>query len=548
MDLKTKLRRWYWSHANEWWLAILVRFLKAFYILMLWVMGALAVFWFLYHFLPDEVEKKEIISLVGSLITAVIGFTVQQRKQGEEDALREVCELSSFLKGDLSEGARHYLELKERPGRAWQSPRIQDALEKAWRENTPPKLQIAMALLSVKEGQFWSEVDKIGREQAMEALKWVYKHLDEDWQQRAAELLIKMGRGLDFIKQHWQALLIIWPEISLGQSIPTYLDADLIQGIKHLGLERTPFGHEKAEHTYHLLETRIYPTWWVQVNNDNWGLYITLPKGGRTATALLLAYDALREQSVFPVYWRVNEVNFDLQEIAGVVAKVIARYIAVRPRTFIALTAPRKKAIANLLNHCLDQEPITYLRQVGLPTVGEGKRVIEEITTLIGNVPQMALSRRELLALLSNVCPHADFPRLLILADVQGTVGEETALNLYRLGVGLSRVGIILKAFVATDDPASLQAYGELIFWEERDLRELLQSRLSFWKEGEQTLEAWCDLRRWEGLPAEERLLQAARGRPGELIRLGNELLRCIGRKQGLLTPEDFDAILGATQ
>jgi len=288
------------------------------------------------------------------LITALLGFAVQQwksldeeerqrRRREEEEALREVDEFSSLLKRDLSEGARRYLELKEQPGRAWQSPRIQDALEKAWRENTPPKLQIAMALLSVKEEQSWSEVDKIGREQAMEALKWVYKHLDEDWQQRAAEFLIKMGQGLDFVKQHWQALLTIWPEISLGQSIPTYLDTDLIQGIKYLGLERTLFGHEKAEHTYHLLETRTYPTWWVQVNNDNWGLYITLPKGGRTATALFLAYDALKEQSVFPVYWRVNEVNFDLQEIAGVVAKVIARYIAVRPRAFIALLAPQEK-------------------------------------------------------------------------------------------------------------------------------------------------------------------------------------------------------------
>jgi len=124
-------------------------------------------------------------------------------------------------------------------------------------------------------------------------------------------------------------------------------------------------------------------------------------------------------------------------------------------------------------------------------------------------------------------------------------VGEETVLNLYRLGVGLSRVGIILKAFIATDNPTSLQAYGEIILWEKRDLRELLHKRLFFGKEGEETLEAWCDLRRWEGPPAEERLLRAARGRPGELIRLGNELLRCIGRKQGLLTPEDFDAILG---
>ena len=554
MAFKTWLRRWYWDHMDEWYLSTPARVLKGFYLLVLWLAAAFIIFLFVYHcVLPRFVDKaslkKEPFTLLIPLVTALLGFAVQQwksleeearrRREEEENALREVEELASLLKRDPSEGARRYLELKERPGRIWQSPRMRDALEKIWTENAPLQLQMIVKLLQAKEEQSRFEVN----EQVKGALEWAYEHLDRDWQKQIGELLIKKGQGLDFVKQHWQALLAEWPEISLGWSIPAYLDADLIKGLKYLGLKRTPFGHEKAEHTPYLVENHIYPTWWALVSDDDWGIYVTFPKGGRTATALLLAYDALREQRAFPVYWRIDRMDFGPEEIARVVCKTIARYIAVRPMAFTALTAPRKRTVANLLNYYLNHDPVAYLHQIGLPTAGEGEKIVEEITALTRDAPRTMLSCRELLALLSDASPY-DFPRLLILADVQGTVGEETALNLYRLGEWLNMAGIILKAFTATDTPKSLEVYGKCIFWEEGDLRELLRTRLLHGKEGEETLEAWCDLRKWKGPPAEERLIRAAQGRPGELIRLGNELLRRIGRNQRLLTPKDFNAVL----
>lgn len=115
-------------------------------------------------------------------------------------------------------------------------------------------------------------------------------------------------------------------------------------------------------------------------------------------------------------------------------------------------------------------------------------------------------------------------------------------LNLYRLGEGLNRAGVILKAFVATEEPDSLKAYGGFISWKERDLRDLLHKRLE-----KESLEAWHELGAWEE-PPEERLLSAAQGRPGELLRLGNELLRRIGQEQRRLTPKDFRAVLRTTR
>jgi len=551
MDLKTKLRRWYWAHRDSWWLSMIVRFLKGLFLLALWLAAAFGLFFPVYHYvLPRFIDKaslgKEPFTLLIPLVTALLGFAVQQwkgleeeeqrRRREEEEALREVDEFSSLLKRDLSEGARRYLELKERPGRVWQSSRAQDALEKAWRGNAPPELQKAITVYKA-----WSETGEIRDRLAREALQWVYEHLDEDWRQRVARLLLEIDPDftIAFVKQQWQALLAVWPEISLGQSIPSYLDADLIQGINYLELKRIPFDHEKAEHASRLLEACIYPAWWAQVSSDNWGIYITLPKAGRTATALLLTYEALKKQSAFPIYWRVSGANFDLQELTRVVARVIARYIAVQPRAFMNLPASRKKAVANLLGSCLGRDLTTYLHKVGLPRLGEGKRLAEELTTLVQDAPATALSQREWLALLGKTCPY-DFPYLLILADVQGMAGEGTALNLYRLGGGLNRAGVILKAFVATEEPNSLKAYGRFISWKEEDLGELLHKCFEKGSLGD-----WCKLRA-EGSLLEERLLRAAQGRPGELIRLGNELLRCIGRKQRHLTPEDFDAVLRA--
>ena len=155
------------------------------------------------------------------------------------------------------------------------------------------------------------------------------------------------------------------------------------------------------------------------------------------------------------------------------------------------------------------------------------------------------LSDWEIYDLLRQSVP-AGFPCLWILADVQGESNEKIAQNFYGLIQTLQRFGVIMQVFLGSPSPESLEDFGEACLWTYDDLRQMLRQRLQILS-GDETLDAWCDLREWHGPPAEERLIRAASGSPARLVRLGNEVLRCIGRTGRRLSPEDMDEILGGS-
>lgn len=557
-----RIQWWYWHHADDWPLSALRRYGKALFILLLWTLTATGFFYLLIFLLPDTLHapptgrgadgvSKESVALLGSLLTALIGFGLQQWKGQEEEERRrreeedsalsligeEFCDL---LHRDPSEAARRYLDLR-RKGGVWQSNRVRARIEEIWEKGASPELRCAISVMEElpERGEF-------DRSKQVDALLWAYNHLDEDWKSRAANALIVLGGTFPaWAEEAWRAMLGIWPEITLGRGRVSIPDRRIFRGLHHLGLNINPFGSEKAEADAHLLKARVVPLWWERLASLSPGLFFTAPGGGRTAAALLLAYDVLYKRTAFPVYCRVETAQLDLEGLAWWTAQAIARYIALSPPSFTKCPYSTKRAIKRLLSGYMPVDPLLYLQEAGMPSIGEGGKVLEEFRTYLAGSSGPSFVQTDLVALLGEARP-ADFPRTLILADVQGVVDtEDVILSFYALQEALAQARITLQVFLAASPTTNLQKYGESLEWSEEDLRALLQNRLRLLS-SDDSLDAWSDIRVWEGPPVEMRLIAAAARNPRELIDKGNALLRRIGETGCRLIPQDLDEVLGS--
>jgi hypothetical protein len=286
------------------------------------------------------------------------------------------------------------------------------------------------------------------------------------------------------------------------------------------------------------------------------------PGSGKTATALLLAYEGLRDRDAFPIYYPVTWgeasllPSLQLDKIAQVYVRTLLGYLASTPRAFLEQKGACKAAIAHLLARYIGNDTYLALRlhQAGLPHMGDGARILREIESLIqGGSFQKPLADDELLVLLGGACPYG-FRYMMLLLDVQerASVGEVVSSDacLRRL-IGLidilARIGIFVKAFLpdVTLDRlgGQLSVKPLLLEWSDSDLLGLLERRLT--RLGIDSLAAWCDPEA-RALSPDSWLVSAAQGTPGGLIRKGNELLRCIGQNHRHLTAQDLDDILGS--
>ncbi len=550
-----RIRWWYWHYADTWPLLALRRFGKALFVLVLWALTAIGIFYLL-KFLPLEILyageetgrlSKESVAILGSLLTALIGFGLQQWKGQEEEERRrqeeenralslieeDFCDL---LRRDLSEAARRYADLR-RKGGVWQSNKVRARLEEVWEKEAPLELRCAVSTI-----EQLPERREFDRSKQIDAFRWAYDHLDEDWQSRAATALIGLGEAVpEWTDKAWFAILGIWPEVTLGKGLISIPDRCILLGLHYLGLGINPFGSEKAE--MDLPKAWVTPTWWKELASLSGGLFFTVPGGGRTAAAILLTYDALLNRTAFPVYCRVATARLDLEDLARWTAQAIARYISLFPASFTECPPGTKAAIKRLLSGYLSTDPLLYLQQAGLPSVREGRKVAEEFRAYLPGPPSLPLSQPDLLILLSQARP-AVFPRTLILVDVQRGLETKSVLPyFYALSDLLARAGVILQVFLAVSPSDNPPMYGKFLEWSDDDLHDLLRRRLSLFSSDE-TLDTWCDLRVWKSPSAEERLVAAAAHNPRRLIRLGNALLRRIGERALRLQPEDVDEVL----
>jgi hypothetical protein len=475
-----------------------------------------------------------------------------------------------LLNQDLSEAARRYIDLKQQTSVIWEDKRLKEQLQDVW-SKAPENLQHTVEVLSdlTNKERFYDAVENIGPDCSLAAIKWAHERLDEDWQQRAYDALILLCQHSDYrryidedalrsVEQRaWHAILEAWPHISFRKNASTPSNSRIARGLEYLDLESNPFGSEKAETDTLLLECRVRPPWFENLDKPQPALLIGPSGSGKTATALLLAYDSLvvGAGDSFPVYFPASLDILELDEIARVLAKILLHYLAVAPTDFLRCKMSGKAAIARLLARYVHGDLKLQFHQAGLPRVGKGPKMIQEIENLIQDVSfQEPLPDEELLYLLSRARPHS-FQSTTILLDVQKAESNETASDvsfgaLLDLVDMLARGGVFVKAFFPDTFQDSLrQRAGPLsieikpLQWEDDDLLRLLKTRMMKFRD--ETLAAWCDPGEGD-LSPNARLIGAAQGTPGDLIRKGNELLRRIGQNERRLTARDLDEILGA--
>ncbi len=538
--LLRRLRWAYWRSSESWPLTMIGQFIRALLLLGLWLLvGSCIVRFLLPYLLPGvQLADKETIALLGTLLTALIGFGIQQwrgleeekqrESQKREEALTVIDELTSLIRDNPSEGARRYLEFKAKGG-VWQSGQVRARLDEIWEKNAPRELKTAVALM---EGSPLKEVEE---SEIRDALLWAYTHLDDDWRCRAADVLHRVGVSTPQQERLWLSLLRIHPTSSAD------VDWDRMRGLRQLGLERNPFGAEKAEaDPLFLLEVRTYPSWWSKVTPIQSGLFVAEYGGGRTTMALLLAHDLLQSKEAFPVYWKPASVEMSPNHLVQAIAQALVNYIALRPSVYISSAHSARTAIARLLNGCF-ADPLDALRRAGLPAVGEGQRVLRELESLLDTLRfSRPLLPNDYLPLL-NDARLSEFPHTLVLLDIQQEPGESALWHILTLMDPLARTGVFLKVFLPVSP--NTEHLGERILWSGEDLKELLSRRFALLGPGE-TLEAWCELKKWRELPPDDRLIAAARGNPAALIRLGNRLLSRIGQTGHRLTPDDVQLVL----
>ncbi len=579
----------WWRWSERWPLSSIIIFIKALLLLALWLAVALLVFDVIISPRIQAPEEKT-LSLLGVLITALIGFGVQQwksqteeaakRKQEVKVALQEVSGLSPAFRDNLSDGARLYLELSTRGGGVWKTSRVQSALEEERNVIKPTELQDALRLfkLAPSDERFFREAETIGYQRSVEALEWVYKELDDVWRKEASDKLIFLSQQPEYrgyitadtlrdLEEAYQwATLRLWPHLSLWRNFPPSVDPGVAKGLEYFGREDPPFGSGQAE-TDTLLLTRpvTVPLPWRESLQEPRPTLLIGPSGsGKTALALLTVYNSFREQEGsskrgFPIYFPLTSSIPELDEVAKVTAKTLLYHLAAVPSAFLKRSTDKRGGIAHLLARYAQPNLALRFYQAGLPRGGKGNKLLEEIENLTQKSSfQEQLTDSGVLTLLSQARPRS-FRYSIILLDVQEQAGKELTGpevgTLINLSDELARNGVFVKSFLPDVRPVREQidqsstAVVELE-WPDALLFELLENYLRHF--GDDSLAAWCDpelkgesLKREDPSSPDSRLVRAAGGTPRGLIRKGNELLRRIGQKGQVLEAQDLDDILG---
>ena len=521
-------------------------------------------------------------TLIIALATAMVGFGVQQwrkleeerasRKEEHNKAINEIAGLQQELKRNLSQGARQYLKLRGRSAPPWNQARIRGHLQEVWEKNAPVELQTVIDLIRAPKNVdlLLTTAGRIGPDKTAAALEWAYRTLDEGWQLKIRDTIWTLrehdeykarltGAVFQEIQDKpWHAILRPWPHLAFWRDDPLPLEPQVEAGLQFLGLEVNPFGSAQAEVDHLLLACYVASE---ALPPTGPGLVIGAARAGKTAMALSLAHDSLRAHQRFPVYCparpELGQWHDQLQQVGQALSKTLLYYLAVKPQEFLERDIAGRTAMAHLLKRYANGDNLTVaLHQAGLPQIGDGRRMLEEIEQLTQGLSfTTPLTGDDLLILVSEARPH-NFQRTLILMDVQQVGGDQPeegdryVQSLLELMDRLTRVGIVVRIFLPDVLWESWQKPEDWplpphmrLKWTDEDLRQLLQRRLN--QAGEDDLATWCDKGATSVIPwPNERLIQAS-PTPRNLIEKGNALLRRIGQKRRPLSRKDLEDILG---
>jgi hypothetical protein len=595
-------RRWWWDHANGWLLTMLIRFVKALVILVLWLLVAWGIFYLILLPVLDrlEVAAKETIALLGALLTALIGFVIQQwkgmeeeereRQRRREEALAEVASLGTVLQhGEFDEAVKRYKDLCNRTQPPWRDRTVRGELEAVWQKEAPSELQEWVRLCNLPDTKLMQDLSSRATEMT-KAILWAFKNLRVDGR-KAPEQLKRLleSEETEKVLQAVEGILagdengvILLRDPILNDSFKKLADRSTIQelvlriqavrrqpsasftlwqeeerpidspeiahGAEMLGLRLNPFGPERAELDPLLKEYGIRPDrLWDQIRGARSVAVFGPPGSGKTALALLLAYDCgdppadPREKGAFPVYnvfWpggAEGEGRPALDWVARGGAETLLQVVAGKPHGFAALDPVGQAACAFLWCYSLGaaspEDLIPHFQRAGAP---DAPALLESVRTVMGGA-RLGSQPDEitLLDLLGKARPTG-YTCTYVLVDLETESGSgwaQPALDLVQSLLDYTIHLEMRKVYVKLFLPERLRHFLgdhlpiEVVHleWEREDLAEMLKSRLVHI--GLSSLaQVYSDPDNVCPDP-DGRLVEAAKGSPRRLVRLGNEML-----------------------
>jgi hypothetical protein len=531
----------------------------------------------------------------------------REEEQQRRDALAEVEGLRELLQQrDYERALMRYQALKRRNFFPWTEQAIQESIQDLWDQEAPEELRRWARLCALQvESQHSPSVnlceegalaahDKEDLEADIKALLWAYRFLptasgsvarvlkgqlekkpealflvekvladDVDGRAllRSPELAqvfremeskkdtpqaVECARRLQTLHRSPSPWLNLWPRDRM-------LDPSVDRGVRALGLKCNPFGPERAEMDPLLGEYGYRPpVLWEYLSNPQPIVVLGGPGSGKTATALLLAYDCRspsgrpRKEGTLPVYFLPYEsplpssgeasCRYLLDQIARSVAEALLQVIAKHPYLFTEQHPAGQAAVASLWVACLGKGSVEnlgpHLLRAGLREEGAGRKVWQEVRKLAGAA--IVLDEMALLELLGEARP-AGFQQTEILMDwgAEPDAARSAAIArsmeaFLRVVPALAARGVYVKTFLPRAcRPSPEMGHGVPMIelsWTGKDLREILRCRLNYAGIEELRKVYLVDPAALHPDP-DEYLVQQAKGCPRTLIRLGNRML-----------------------
>lgn len=515
-----------------------------------------------------------LVSTAIGLVVFVLQQQYQQQKQKTEETRRTIAfedieTLRGLLASNPAEAANYYIECGRRQDYPWTLPEIKKALEHVWQSAAPLQLQELIPLVQAPLTEQIAVIKKKDTDYMVNVLGWGLAHLDtQAWQAKVNGLLSTLQTLPEYQyfinnveRREVNAIINIWPNLVLNTSNQVWRgDKDIEQGMKVLDLKINPFGPGQAEEDTFLWRCRVDLPAINQLRQAE-STIVTGPAGsGKTAAALLLIEDNLRELKTFPVYWPLEEekiVDLELASVVRVVARTLLSYLAIKPAAFLEHRIEEKAAIAHLTGRYVGVGPKLNLlfHQAGLSQFGNGQKMLAELNRLLKDVPfDDRLNDTDLLHLLAHSRPFG-FARTMLFLDIQPTpkyIPPQSASRrdrLYNLAKLLEKREIFMTTLLpdtilSTEEKENLATIDHIVLeWTNDHLADLLTYRLKKGAEVD-TLAAWFVP--WQrDLDADRRLVERANGSPANLLISCNMLLKHIGQTKKLLTEQDFIEVLG---
>lgn len=344
-----------------------------------------------------------------------------------------------------------------------------------------------------------------------------------------------------------QTKKLSWPPLwQTNRQLPI---ASIDNWWKSVHLEFDPFGPEQAEFDPDLPKRAVYTDVLNQcLSSRRMAISFGATGSGKTACARLLAYSCIHPESgppeanTYPVLHTIpfaaenEKLNDDLPKyFASILARSLAPFFVRNVNQFLMLHDSAKLAIALCLLHGFGstERVNTQLRLRGTKDSEERKQFLSEIVSLIQDISPSNFSGDEWLDIFSNARPHT-FEQTYLIVDVSGKDGQdaialaEQVQSMIEYWMTPKVSNFYLKLLL----PDSIQPYLKMpsnvvtckLEWPDAKLQEMLSWRMRN-KNGHQF--HFNELFDEDAKPADpaKLLVEAAKGSPRRLIRIGNRLL-----------------------